>query len=207
MVKRDDFESHLAHVVHAGGAHALGDHLGLFDDLLDGELTDDAAQMAFHDEADEAFALVGRFGEELFGRSEDGLLVGADLDLRDGFNGYSDALLGVEILLRGDIEAHEFERELAGVFNDGKDDGAATLDNARAAKTVDDDGLVRAGFAKHLPHKNYQGESGEDEQANNNCIEVRHIVPLSGTDWKACELLATGEWEAGWRTLGQERPP
>ncbi len=55
----DDFEAHLGHVVHAGGAHALGDHLGLFDDLLDGELADDAAEMAFHDEADEAFALVG----------------------------------------------------------------------------------------------------------------------------------------------------
>ena len=87
MVKLDDLEAHLAHVVHAGGAHALGDHLGLFDDLFDGELADDAAKVAFHDEADEAFALVGRFGEELLGRGEDGFLVGADFDLCDGFDG------------------------------------------------------------------------------------------------------------------------
>ena len=158
----DDFESHLAHVVHAGGTHALGDHLGLFDDLLDGKLADDAAQMAFHDEADEAFALVGRFGEELFGCGEDGLLVGADFDLGDGFDSYGDALLGVEILLRGDVEAHEFERELAGVFDDGEDDGAAALDDARAAKAIDDDGFVRAGFAKHLGHETGEHERGEN---------------------------------------------
>ena len=150
----DDFEAHLAHVVHAGGAHALGDHLGLFDDLLDGELADDAAEVAFHDEADEAFALVGGFGEELLGRGEDGFFVGADFDLRDGFDGDGYALLGVEVLLRGDVEAHEFERELAGVFDDGKDDGAAALDDAWAAEAVDDDGFVRAGFAEHLGHEN-----------------------------------------------------
>ena len=150
----DDFEAHLAHVVHAGGAHALGDHLGLFDDLLDGELADDAAQMAFHDEADEAFALVGRLGEELLGGGEDGLFVGADFDLRDGFDGDRDALLGVEVLLRGDVEAHELERELAGVFDHGEDDGGAALDDAGAAKAVDDDGFVGAGLAKHPGHEN-----------------------------------------------------
>ncbi len=196
MVKRDDFEAHLAHVVHAGGAHALGDHLGLFDDLLDGELADDAAQVAFHDEADEAFALVGRFGEELLGRGEDGFLVGADLDLRDGFDGDGDALLGVEVLLRGDVEAHELERELAGVFDDGKDDGAAAFDDARAAEAVDDDGFVRAGFAKHLAHETDQGEGGEDDQTNNDGDGVRHIVPLSvrtGGVWGACR----SGWVAG----------
>ena len=150
----DDFEAHLAHVVHAGGAHALGYHLGLFDDLLDGELADDAAEMAFHDEADEAFALVGGLGEELLGGGEDGLFVGADFDLRDGFDGDGYALLGVEVLLRGYVEAHELERELAGVFDDGEDDGAAALDDARAAEAVDDDGFVRAGFAEHLGHEN-----------------------------------------------------
>ncbi len=63
------------------------------------ELSDNAAQMAFHDEANEAFALVGRFGEELLGSGKDGFFVGADFDLGDSFNGDRDTLLGVEVLL------------------------------------------------------------------------------------------------------------
>ena len=63
--------------------------------------------MAFHDEADEAFALVGRLGEELLGRGEDGLFIGADFDLGYGFDGDGYTLLGIEILLRGYVEAHE----------------------------------------------------------------------------------------------------
>ena len=65
--ERDHLQAHLRQVVHAGGAHALGDHFRLLDDLLDGELADDAAQVALHDEADQAFALIGGFGEELLG--------------------------------------------------------------------------------------------------------------------------------------------
>jgi len=56
--------------------------------------------------------------------------------------------------LRRNIEAHEFERELARVFNDGEDDGAAAFDHAGTAKAIDDDCFVRTGFAKHLAHKN-----------------------------------------------------
>ena len=60
----DDFEAHLRQVVEAGGAHAFGHHFGFLDDLLDGELADDAAQVAFHNQADEAFALGGGISKE-----------------------------------------------------------------------------------------------------------------------------------------------
>src|SRR5207248_5863142 len=43
----DDFEPHFVHVVCAGGAHAIAHHFRFLDDLLDGELADDAAEMAF----------------------------------------------------------------------------------------------------------------------------------------------------------------
>ena len=56
--ERDHFQAHLVHVVGAGGAHAVGDHLRLLDDFFHRELADDAAQMAFHHQADEAFALL-----------------------------------------------------------------------------------------------------------------------------------------------------
>ena len=116
--ERDHFEAHLAHVFRAGGAHALAHHLRLLHDLLDGELADDAAQVAFHHQADQAFALRRRLGEELLGGGEDGFAVGADLDLRDGFDGDGDALLGVEVLLRRDVEGHQLQRELAAAFDD-----------------------------------------------------------------------------------------
>ena len=45
-------EAHFVHVRGAGGAHALADHFRLFDQLLDGELADNAAEMAFHHQAD-----------------------------------------------------------------------------------------------------------------------------------------------------------
>src|SRR5271156_1991393 len=48
-----DVESHFVHVRSAGGTHALADHFRLFDELFDGELADDAAQMAFHHQANQ----------------------------------------------------------------------------------------------------------------------------------------------------------
>src|SRR5271168_2485998 len=47
-----DVEAHFVHVRSAVGTHALADHFRLFDELFDGELADDAAQMAFHHQAD-----------------------------------------------------------------------------------------------------------------------------------------------------------
>jgi hypothetical protein len=55
--------------------YAVRDHLRLLDDLLDRELADDAAQVTFHHEADQSFALLRRLGEELLGAGEDRLLV------------------------------------------------------------------------------------------------------------------------------------
>ena len=175
--ERDHFEPHLAHVVRAGGAHPLAHHLRLLHDLLDGELADDAAQMAFHHQADQAFALRRSLGEELLGGGEDRLLVGAHLDLRDGFDRYRDALLGVEILLRSDIEAHQLERELAAVLHHRKDHGAVPLDDARAAEAVDNHGLVRAGLAIHPgqhAHQENQRQYSESDKEND---LVRHCVP------------------------------
>src|SRR5208282_3346349 len=91
--ERNYFEAHLVHVVGAGPAHSIAYHLGLFDNFFDGELSDDAAQMAFHYQADQAFALLIGFGEELLGCGEDGFLVGLDLDLSDGLDGDGHALL------------------------------------------------------------------------------------------------------------------
>ena len=74
-------------------AHAVGDHLRLLDDLLDRQLADDAAQVAFHHQPDQAFALLRRLGQELLGGGLDRLRVGLHLDLRHRFDGHRHALL------------------------------------------------------------------------------------------------------------------
>ena len=51
----------------------------------------------------------GALGEELLGGGENRFAIGADLDLRNGFDGDGDALLGVEVLLRRDVEGHQLQ--------------------------------------------------------------------------------------------------
>ena len=131
----DDLEPHLGHVVGAGGAHPVGDHLRLLDDLLDRQLADDAAQVAFHHQPDQAFALRRRLGQELLGRRLDRLAVGLHLDLRDRLDRHGDALLRVEVLLRRDVEGHQLERQLAAALEHREDDRAVPLDDARPAGT------------------------------------------------------------------------
>ena len=141
------FQAHLVHVVGAGAAHAVADHLRLLDDFFDGELSDDAAQVAFHHQADQAFALLIGLGQELLGRGEDRFFVGLHLDLSDGLDGDGDALLGVEILLRSDVERHQFERKILAVFDHRKDDRAVSLDHAGSAKAVNDQRFMWSRFA------------------------------------------------------------
>ena len=109
--ERNDFEPHLVHVVRAGGAHAVADHFRLLDDLFYRELADDAAQMAFHHQPDQSFALLRRLGQKLFSRGLDRFRIGLDLDLRHRFDGDGDALSRVEILLRRHIERHQLKRQ------------------------------------------------------------------------------------------------
>ena len=138
----------------------------MLDDFFDRELSDDAAQVAFHDEADQAFALVGSLGEKLLGRGQDGFHVRFHFDLRDRFNGNGDALLGVEVLLRGYVERHEFEREFPTDLHHREDDGAMAFDDARSAEAVDDQSLMRAGFAIQARQHAHREHDGEQRQAN-----------------------------------------
>ena len=78
--ERDDLEAHLVHVVGAGGAHAVADHLRLLHDLFHRELADDAAQVAFHHQPDQAFALLRRSWSGT-ARPRSGSTPGSDLTL------------------------------------------------------------------------------------------------------------------------------
>ena len=72
--------------------------------IIDRELADDAAQVAFHHETDQALALVRGLGEELLRGRLDRFEIGLHLDLRDGFDRHRDTLLRVQVLHRRDIE-------------------------------------------------------------------------------------------------------
>src|SRR6267378_4182899 len=91
----DDFQPHLAHVVGARGSHAVANHFRFLDDLFHCELPDDSPEMPFHHQANQGFALFWPLRKKLLGSCQDGLLVVFHLDLRNGFDGYGDALLRV----------------------------------------------------------------------------------------------------------------
>ena len=123
-------------------------------------------------------------------------MVGADLDLRDGFHGDGDALLGVKILLRGDVEAHELEGEGAVGLDDREDDGAALGDDAGVAIAVDDDGFVGTGLAVKAADGGEQEQHGEDGKTDDD------------EGWRCAWLqwLSLGAWRVGgWLTVGWPR--
>ena len=167
--ERDHFEPHLVHVVGAGGAHAVADHFRLLDDLFHRELADDAAQVAFHHQADQSFALLRRLGEKLLGGGQDRLGIGLHLDLRHRFDRYRDALSCVEVLLRRDVERHQLQREQLAVLHHREDHGAAPLDDAGAAKTIHHQSLMRPGLAvqpgehRHQKHERQNHQARDDE--------------------------------------------
>ena len=166
--ERDDLEPHLVHVFGAGGTHAVGDHLRLLHDFFHRELADDAAQMAFHHQADQAFALLIGLGEELLGGGQDGLHVRLHLDLRHRFDGDRDALLGVEILLRRHVERHQLQRKLAADLDHREYQRSVALDHAGSAKSVDDQRFMRAGLAIEPGHAAHEKQNGHHAQANEN---------------------------------------
>jgi hypothetical protein len=83
--------------------------------------------------------------------------------------------------LRRDIEGHQLQRELATAFDHGKNDRAGTLDDARSTETIDDDGLVGAGFAKHLGDARHDDEQNDDGQSDDDSDNVRHNDPCVST--------------------------
>src|SRR5262249_2614514 len=153
-----DFESHLGHVTGASAAHAVTDHFRFLDDLLDGELADDAAEMAFHDQANEPFELLGPLGQELFGGGADRHGIGLHLELGDGFDGHRNALVGVHTLLRRDVKGHQLERELTAVLEHRQNDRSAAFDNASAAQAVNYKRFVRTRFAQQAGERHHGNE-------------------------------------------------
>src|SRR5208282_3531792 len=145
--ERDHLQAHLVHVVGAGGAHAVAHHLGLLDDFFHGELSDDPAQMAFHHQTNQAFALLIGLGEELLGRGINRFGVGLHLDLRNRLDGYGDALFGIEILLWSDVKRHELERQIMAVLDHGEHDRSMTGDYALAAKAINNQRFMWSRFA------------------------------------------------------------
>ncbi len=180
--ERDDLEPHLAHVVGDVGTHPVGDHLRFLDDLLDRQLADDAAEVPFHHQPDQPFAVRLVLVEELLGRGQDADRVRLDLDLGDRFDVDRHALAGVEVLLRRDIEAHQFERELTAVLEHRPDDLAAPLDDLRPAEPVDDQRLVRPHLAEqgryHADDEQQHEREPDDDRDQPRRI---HRKPLSAT--------------------------
>ncbi|GAC1568462.1 MAG: hypothetical protein NVS3B14_17760 [Ktedonobacteraceae bacterium] len=120
--------------------------------------------MTFHNKADQAFALLLAFAQELLGGGFDALFVRAYFDLCDGLDVYSDTLRRVEILRRGYVEGHQLQGELLGALVQGNDKMRAAGDNSGAARAIYDKGLVRADFTKQASNR-----LDDDNHHNDDC--------------------------------------
>ena len=137
-------------------AHAVGNHLRLLHDFFHRELADDAAQMAFHHQPDQPFALLIALGEELLGSRQHRLPVGLHFDLRHRLHRHRDALFGVQILLRRHVERHQFQRQIPADLHHGKHQRAVSLHHARSAQAIHDECFVRPRFAIEPGHSAHQ---------------------------------------------------
>ena len=117
--------------------------------------------MAFHDQAYQVLAILIALGEELFCGGLDGLRVRLNFNLSNGFHSHRHALFGVKILLRGDVERHQFQRKFAAVLDHGEDDRAPAFDDPRAAEAIDDERLVRACLAEQAREDADEEHKGE----------------------------------------------
>src|SRR5207249_1984056 len=160
----DDFQPHLAHVIGAGGTHAVADHFRLLDDLLHGELADDSPEMALHHQANQGFALFWSLCQKLLSSGEDGLLVVFYFDLRNGFNGYGDALLGIQALLRGDVEGHQFQREIAAGLHHRKNQSAFSAVDLRASHAEANQRFIWPNFSIHLGDHDHDHQKPKNEK-------------------------------------------
>ena len=124
--------------------------------------------MSFHHQADQAFPLLVGLGEELFRRGQNGLHVRLDLDLRYRLDRDRHALLGVEVLLWGHVERHQFQRKLAAYLDHGEHQSAVALHYSGPAQSVDDQGFMGAGLAIKPGHAAHQKQNDHDSQANEN---------------------------------------
>ncbi len=108
-----------------------------------------------------ALAVLRRLAQELLGGGQDALAVRAHLELRHRLHLHRDALIGIEILLRRDIERHQLQREQLRFLHERDDQRAAARQDALATRAIDDQRLVWANLAIHAPIQ------VEDEQHRN----------------------------------------
>src|SRR5262249_52225664 len=115
---------------------------------------------------DQAFPLLRRLGQELLSGSLDGYLVRLDFNLGHGFHAYRHALLGVEILLRRYVKAHQLQRQQPAALDHGKNE-SATLNHLRPPDAISDQRLIGPDLAietgKHGEHKHHR----ENDQPRN----------------------------------------
>src|SRR5262249_31134809 len=149
-----------------GTAHPVGHHFRLLDNLLDHQLADDTAQVAFHHEPDQSFTLLVRLCEQLLGGCA--YRVGITLDLYLGYSlhVHRHALLCIQVLRGGDIERHQFERQHPRALHKGHDDSAATLDDfwhTARAQPVNDHSFVRTNFSEQSGHRRQTHQQDEHQ--------------------------------------------
>ena len=162
-----DLQAELVEVGGDGLAHAGGHELRVLDQLLDGELAHDAAQMALHHLAHHRLAVFLGLAQELVRRAPDLLVVVLDLELGNGLHFDGDTLVGVQGVARRHVKAHQLQVELVGFLEERHDHGAAADDDARAAASIDDQCAVGADLAVERAQDRQDEERSHDHDGDN----------------------------------------
>ena len=125
-----------------------------------------------------------RLGQKLLGRGQNRGLIAAHLDLRHRFHGHRHALLGVQILLRRNVKAHQLQAQLAAAFHHGKDHRAVAFDHPRPAEAVNNQRLVGTGLAiqrgddaQDEDQRQYAEPHKQDNRSVDSVHEIIHCNP------------------------------
>src|SRR5581483_9680980 len=117
--------------------------------------------MAFHDQADQVFAIILSFAQELLGSRFDTSLVRTDLNLSDGFDVDGHTLSRVESLAGSNIKGHQLQREFLGALVERNDEVCSSSDDFRATATIDNQSLVGADLAQQAPINSEEGNNDD----------------------------------------------
>src|SRR5205823_8167255 len=118
------------------------DILRVLDEFLNGQLTNDTAQVAFHHQANQVLAFTLALAQELLGSRCDALLIRAHFDLGDGLDINGNTLCSVQVLGWGYVEGHQLQRKFLRTLVEGDHKVRTTSDNLCPASTIDNQCLV-----------------------------------------------------------------
>jgi hypothetical protein len=147
----------------------LRERVAVLVNLLDRHRAENRAQMAFHRLHRDVHDRGGILAQELFGSGGDGNIVALHFDLRHAIDFHRHAFARVN-LRRHHIDGEQFKRKDVHLLNDRKNERAAALHDAEAARVLRTVGvhhsILAAGNDEHFVRANLRVTARPDQREN-----------------------------------------